>query len=58
MDARRGGDEFFLSGLRVKLTSNEQVRLGRPRSVNREAYEAYLQGRHFWNKRTRESVAW
>jgi hypothetical protein len=45
MDARRGGDEFFLSGLRVKLTSNEQVRLVRPRSVNSEAYEAYLKGR-------------
>ncbi len=27
-----------------------------PRRVNPEAYEAYLKGRHFWNRRTEESM--
>jgi adenylate cyclase len=36
----------------VKLTSQEQLRIRSVRLVNSEAYEAYLLGRYYWNKRT------
>ncbi len=38
--------------IRVTLTPQEQARLAEGRPVNPEAYEAYLKGRHYWNKRT------
>jgi TolB-like protein/Tfp pilus assembly protein PilF len=37
--------------VRVQLSPVEQERLGGPRAVNPRAYEAYLRGRHCWNKR-------
>jgi TolB-like protein/DNA-binding winged helix-turn-helix (wHTH) protein/Flp pilus assembly protein TadD len=40
--------------IRIKLTPQEQARLTSPRPINPEAYEAYLKGRYFWNKRTEE----
>ncbi len=40
--------------IQVKLTSQEQARLSTARPVNPEAFEAYLKGRFFWNKRTPE----
>lgn len=40
--------------IQVKLTSQEQARLSTARAVNPEAYDAYLKGRFFWNKRTPE----
>jgi serine/threonine protein kinase/tetratricopeptide (TPR) repeat protein len=43
--------------LRTRLTPNERVRLAGARSVRPVAYEAYLRGRHFWNKRTPEGLA-
>ena len=42
--------------IRVKVTGPEQARLAGVRPVNPEAYEAYLRGRYFWNKRTREDL--
>jgi adenylate cyclase len=33
----------------VELTPNEQARFAKPRSVNPQAYEAYLRGRYFMN---------
>jgi TolB-like protein len=36
----------------VQLTSWEQMRIGRVRLINPDAYEAYLLGRYHWNKRT------
>lgn len=42
--------------IRVKLTPQEEARLMRPRAVNPDAYEAYLKGRYFWNKRTKASL--
>jgi TolB-like protein/Tfp pilus assembly protein PilF len=36
--------------IRVRLTPNEQARLARARSVNPEAYDAYLMGRFHWFK--------
>jgi TolB-like protein/DNA-binding winged helix-turn-helix (wHTH) protein/Flp pilus assembly protein TadD len=38
--------------IRIKLTPQQQVRLSSTRRVNPEAYEAYLMGRYYWNKRT------
>jgi len=36
------------------ITSEERALLARRHTTNPEAYEAYLKGRFFWNKRTRE----
>jgi eukaryotic-like serine/threonine-protein kinase len=38
--------------IRVKLTPEEQARISASHAVSPEAYEAYLRGRYFWNKRT------
>jgi len=40
--------------IRLKLTPEEHSRLQNARAVNPEAYEDYLKGRYFWNKRTVE----
>lgn len=39
------------SEIKVKLTPAEQNRLTSGRMVNPEAYESYLKGRYYWNKR-------
>jgi len=36
----------------VELSSEERLRMRRLRPINAEAYEAYLKGRFYWNKRT------
>ena len=38
--------------IRVTLNRQEQAALENSKAVNPEAYQAYLTGRHFWNKRT------
>ena len=40
--------------IRLRLTPEGQARLERTRVVNPDAYENYLRGRCFWNKRTVE----
>ena len=40
----------------VKLTATERARIASARPVNPAAYQAYLRGRHFWNKRTKEDL--
>ena len=40
--------------IKIKLTPQEQARLGRARPVNPAAHEAYLKGRYYWNKYTEE----
>ena len=42
--------------IRVKLTPQEQARLGETRPVITEAYQLYLKGRYHWNRRTEESA--
>ena len=42
--------------IRVKLTDQEKARLTSPRTVNPEAHEACLRGRHFWFKRTSADI--
>jgi TolB-like protein/DNA-binding winged helix-turn-helix (wHTH) protein/Flp pilus assembly protein TadD len=38
--------------IRLELTPREQAVLKRVKRVNPEAYEEYLKGRYFWNRRT------
>jgi TolB-like protein/DNA-binding winged helix-turn-helix (wHTH) protein/Tfp pilus assembly protein PilF len=40
--------------IRLKLPSEERARLASPPALNPEAYELYLKGRYFWNKRTED----
>jgi TolB-like protein/DNA-binding winged helix-turn-helix (wHTH) protein/Tfp pilus assembly protein PilF len=42
----------------IGATANQRERtaLQNPKEVNPEAYEAYLKGRYFWNKRTGDSL--
>ena len=40
--------------IRIKLSPQEAARLGSRKPVNPEAYDAYLRGRYYWNKRTVE----
>lgn len=42
--------------IRIKLTPQEVRRLATVREVSPGAYEAYLKGRHLWNKRTEEGM--
>jgi TolB-like protein/Flp pilus assembly protein TadD len=42
--------------IRIELTPHEQAVLKNEPRVNPEAYEAYLKGRYFWNKRTAEGL--
>jgi len=42
--------------IRIQLTPPEKARLAQSRSVNPEAYQDYLRGRFFWNKRTAEGL--
>ena len=38
------------------VNQKEQAALQNPKAVNPAAYEAYLKGRYFWNKRTRDGL--
>jgi len=42
--------------VQVKVRPQEQSQLARTRPVDPEAYEAYLKGRYYWNKRTGEAM--
>ncbi len=44
--------------IRIKLTPHEKQRLDpdKMRSINPQAYELYLRGRHFWYRRTEEGM--
>jgi TolB-like protein/Flp pilus assembly protein TadD len=42
--------------LRLKLTAEQKRRLNRRHTVNHEAYQAYLKGRYYWNKRTEDGL--
>jgi tetratricopeptide (TPR) repeat protein len=42
--------------LKLKLSSEEQRRLVKRDSSNAEAYQFYLRGRYFWNKRTPNGI--
>jgi TolB-like protein/DNA-binding winged helix-turn-helix (wHTH) protein/Flp pilus assembly protein TadD len=42
--------------IRVNVQPKEQAALKNVKAVNPDAYEAYLKGRYFWNKRSVESL--
>ena len=42
--------------IRVTLNPQEEAALKKSTPVNADAYEAYLRGRYFWNKRTTEGL--
>jgi TolB-like protein/DNA-binding winged helix-turn-helix (wHTH) protein/Flp pilus assembly protein TadD len=42
--------------IKFALSPGAQARLTTHREVDPEAYEAYLKGRHYWNKRTEEGL--
>jgi TolB-like protein/Flp pilus assembly protein TadD len=44
------------SEIHIALTEEQEKRLAAPRQIRPEAYEAYLKGRYYWNKRTGESM--
>lgn len=44
------------SEVQIQLTPKEEARLETSRPVNPDAYEAYLKGRFFWNKRNKEAI--
>jgi TolB-like protein/DNA-binding winged helix-turn-helix (wHTH) protein/Tfp pilus assembly protein PilF len=42
--------------IRINLTPQEQAALKNAKVVDPQAYESYLKGRYFWNKRTAEGL--
>ncbi len=42
--------------VRAALSGQEQAALDRPKAVNPQAFEDYLKGRFFWNKRTGDGL--
>ncbi len=42
--------------IRINLNPHEQAALKNVRVVDTQAYESYLKGRYFWNKRTADSL--
>ncbi len=42
--------------IRIQLTAHEHTLLSDAKTVNPEAYDAYLKGRYFWNKRTKQGL--
>jgi TolB-like protein/DNA-binding winged helix-turn-helix (wHTH) protein/Flp pilus assembly protein TadD len=42
--------------IRINVTPQEQAALKNVKVVNPEAYESYLKGRYFWNKRTADGL--
>jgi len=44
------------SKLRLRLSGTDEQRLAKPYTANPEAYQLYLKGRYYWNKRNEESL--
>jgi TolB-like protein/DNA-binding winged helix-turn-helix (wHTH) protein/Tfp pilus assembly protein PilF len=42
--------------IHIALTEEQEKHLAAPRQMRPEAYEAYLKGRYYWNKRTGDSM--
>ncbi|MDB6010103.1 MAG: Adenylate cyclase [Gammaproteobacteria bacterium] len=42
--------------IHITLTPGQQARLPSPHKVDPEAYDAYLKGRYYWNKRTADGM--
>ena len=48
--------QAIVQEIQVSVTPQEESRLRRAREVDPQAYEAYLKGRFFWERRTEESL--
>jgi len=48
--------ENIVSALKMKLTPEEKLKFQKKPTENLEAYNSYLQGRFFWNKRSGEDM--
>lgn len=48
--------EQAAKAMKLQLSAWEHERLAKPATANPEAYQAYLKGRYFWNKRTIEGL--
>ena len=48
--------ERVAGGLALRLTGEERERLARRYTADAEAYQLYLKGRYFWDKRTRDAT--
>jgi TolB-like protein/cytochrome c-type biogenesis protein CcmH/NrfG len=42
--------------IHIALNEEQKTRLANPRPISPEAYEAYLKGRYYWNKRTADGM--
>ncbi|MBK6724790.1 MAG: hypothetical protein IPG58_16440 [Acidobacteria bacterium] len=42
--------------LKLRLSGTDEAKVTKTSTVNPEAYQAYLKGRHYWNKRTSEDM--
>ena len=54
--SRTGAVSAIANQIRISLTPREQAALKDVKVVNTEAYESYLKGRYFWNKRTADGL--
>jgi TolB-like protein/DNA-binding winged helix-turn-helix (wHTH) protein/Flp pilus assembly protein TadD len=48
--------QSIASQIHIALTEEQKTRLTNPRQTRPEAYEAYLKGRYYWNKRTADGM--
>jgi TolB-like protein/DNA-binding winged helix-turn-helix (wHTH) protein/Flp pilus assembly protein TadD len=48
--------ESIASQIHIALSDEQKTRLANPRQSTPEAYEAYLKGRYYWNKRTADGM--
>ncbi|MHB8567829.1 MAG: tetratricopeptide repeat protein [Nitrososphaerales archaeon] len=49
--------QSIADALRIKLLENEKKRIQKATTGNTEAYNLYLKGRFYWNKRNKESLS-
>jgi TolB-like protein/Tfp pilus assembly protein PilF/tRNA A-37 threonylcarbamoyl transferase component Bud32 len=48
--------QHLANALRVRIAGGDRARGGQTDSINADAYQLYLKGRFFWNKRTRNDL--
>jgi TolB-like protein/DNA-binding winged helix-turn-helix (wHTH) protein/Tfp pilus assembly protein PilF len=48
--------QAIADAIQIKLTPQQQARMANARPINPEAYQAYVKGRYFWNKRTEQGL--
>ena len=56
MELQNSLAEAISQEIAVELSPDERGRMRRLRPINAEAYEAYLKGRFYWNKRTVDAL--